>query len=486
MEEKKMSRLQFALLAALMFGLYIGYAVWLFWCQPFVACAAEKDDAVPGGSGNYLVYDAVTIYNDGDSKYIVSYKARAKEGYEIIGAENKMIGGGYNPIFINLSLSCVKISDGSYCSIDSSTMEEFEVLEEYYYEGQLKYHNEYTLNNVKYPTVTYYKNGLSPDYIITSHVEGIKIFDSFDSRDAYVQSGSLDGLANPSIDMGTLDKNIGYLHDLTWEPLQYGETDENGIPESFDDCFTWSDFYPEYDDTYLVEVRASCEVETKKWFGLSKGTVYKSNIRNLASGVPYKDLEFIISMEDERSVFADFINEYMPDESSLKSFGAVGAYRYDTYYFRIYKWDEELNSYRYGEWVRLTKDGTALMGSLENNVDSGYFDKNGNWITNIDSEYGEGKPGTAIVGSGSTKDEAKEDADSKKDKVESGDNSIDLSNTSFSELWEWFCKCLISFWNGIGVIPEFFGRVFSFLPSPVYAFIGLGIVAAIILRILGR
>ncbi|MDE7022101.1 MAG: hypothetical protein K2P23_14550, partial [Lachnospiraceae bacterium] len=216
------------------------------------------------------------------------------------------------------------------------------------------------------------------------------------------------------------------------------------------------------------------------------GTVYHSDIRNLANGISYKDLEFIISLEDERSVFADFINEHMPDESSLKSFGAVGAYQFDVFYFRIYKWDDELSSYRYGEWVRLSRDGTPLTGTLESITDVGHFDKNGNWIINPETDYGEGKPGTDIVGSGNTQEDAKEDADQKKEEIDSGDNKIDLSDTNFMELWEWFCKSLISFWNGIGVIPEFFGRVFSFLPTPVYVFIGLGVVAAIILRILGR
>lgn len=469
-----MSRGMFVFLTVLVCGLYIGYAVCLFWCHPFVACAAEKDDAVPGGSGNIVSLDYCLSGEGRDDVERITFTA--KDGIELIGYYDEE--GKY------LRFRYTDLTKKTFFSISVSVLDDFFGYRTLYEGDKVIVSNNYSMESL--PGFFYLVKTSNPDYSIICNVSGCKVFKDSDSAKAYCESGSLDGLVNISVDMGVLDKDIGYLHDLTWEPLQYGETDENGIPESFDDCFTWSDFYPEYDDTYLVEVRASCAVETKKWFGLSKGTVYNSNIRNLANGVPYKDLEFIISMADERSVFADFINEHMPDESSLKSFGAVGAYQFDVFYFRIYRWDEELNTYRYGEWVRLTKDGTPLTGTLENIIDVGHFDKNGNWITNIDTDYGEGKPGTAIVGSGSTKDEAKEDADSKKDKIDSGDNKIDLSDTNFAELWEWFCKCLISFWNGIGVIPEFFSRVFSFLPATVIGFIGIGIVAAIILRILGR
>ncbi len=474
MEDQKMSRGMFVFLTVLVCGLYIGYAVWLFWCHPFVSCAAEKDDAVPGGVGN-----TVSVTN-----HIYGSGYDVKNVYTMISTADTEIVAYYDGFFIRFKHG--KFSTGDYLGTLNENWLDDVFGYHIQYNGD-KLYNQYNYNKENLPSYVEYKPvGDDKDRTVTYTISGCKIFVDSAAVDAYFKSGSLDGMVNVNVDMGVLDKDIGYLHDLTRKPLQYGETDENGIPESFDDCFTWSDFYPEYDDTYLVEVRASCAVETKKWFGLSKGTVYNSDIRNLANGISYKDLEFIISMADERSVFADFINEHMPDESSLKSFGAVGAYQFDVFYFRIYRWDEELNSYRYGEWVRLARDGTPLLGTLKSITDVGHFDKNGNWITNIDTEYGEGKSGTDIVGSGNTRDEAKEDADSKKDKIESGDNKIDLSNTNFAELWEWFCKCLISFWNGIGVIPEFFGRVFSFLPATVIGFIGLGIVAAIILRILGR
>lgn len=272
---------------------------------------------------------------------------------------------------------------------------------------------------------------------VTCTVSGCKIFKDSDALAAYVENGSLDGMIR-DLDDGELDKEIGYLHDLKHLPLMYGEKDENGLYSSYDDRFTWSDYYPEYDDSYLVEVRASCEVEVKKWFGIGKSTIYNSDIRELARDVRYKDLEYIISLADERSVFADFLNEYMPGNSSVSDVISAATYQFDAYYFRIYRWDEEARIYKHGLWVRLTKDGTALDGSLDHEVDAGDFDDDGNFKPDPDSDYGDGKPGTGVPGSGDSQDDAKEDADKNQDEKENGDHKIDLSNTNFKELWEWF------------------------------------------------
>lgn len=284
-----------------------------------------------------------------------------------------------------------------------------------------------------------------------------------------------------NVDSGEYDRDIGYLHNLKRHALMYGELDENGFYSSYDDRYTWSDYYPEYDDSYLVEVRASCEVEVKKWFGLGKSNEYKSKVRVLDTGVTYKDLEYILSLEHREEVFADFIKEHMPDNNL-----AVGSHWLDTLYFRIYRWDEESGSYKYGMWVRLQRVGSALSPTNDFVVDAGELDKDGNWKQKTDSDYGEGEEGRSVVGAGADQDEAKGEADQKQEEQDNGGKKLDLSNTSFQELWEWFTGSLLTLWEGIGVIPDFFGRLFSFLPSPIIVFIGIGIVVAIILRVLGR
>ena len=323
----------------------------------------------------------------------------------------------------------------------------------------------------------------SSDRTVTISVSGMKIFSNQKAALAYVEDGSLDGMlkSDDDVDSGTYDNEIGYLHDLKFQGMMYGEQDENGFYESFEDRYTWSDYYPEYDDSYFVEVRASCEVEVKKWFGLGKSNEYKSNVRLLDTGVPYKDLEYILSLEHEKEVFGDFINEHMPETGVT-----VGSWWLDTLYFRIYRWDDDTESFKYGKWVRLERQGSALNPSGDFITDYGDLNKDGTWKQDTDSDYGKGKKGQRVVGSGADQESAKNDVNKKQEEQDNGGKQIDLSNTNFAELWEWFTGVLLSFWNGLGVIPDFFGRLFSFLPSPIIGFIGLGIVVAIILRVLGR
>lgn len=460
--------------------LYMVYVVCLFWFHPFVASAAEPDaekKSVPGGMGNKVVIDSLEQGKNFSVR--TGETLKAKENVEIVAV---VLPVGDPVLYYQLSLKAI-VSNSSISSVNRNFLDDCAGV--YIHRKGDEIYSQYAFGLDNIVSLFSYKNGSLDDRNITCTVSGCKIFVDSDGLKAYVETGSLDGMLH-DLDDGELDKEIGYIHDLKHLPLMYGEKDENGLYASYDDRFTWSDYYPEYDDSYLVEVRASCEVEVRKWFGIGKSTIYNSNIRELARDVRYKDLEYIVSLADECSVFSDFLNEYMPGNSSVSDVISAATYQFDAYYFRIYRWDEEAQTYKHGLWVRLTKDGTALEGSLDHTVDAGDIDDDGNWNPDPGSDYGDGKPGSATPGSGGSQDDAKEDADENQDEKDNGDHQIDLSDTNFKELWEWFTGLLITFWEGLGVIPDFFGRIFSFLPSPVIGGIGIAIVAAIILRIIGR
>lgn len=472
------SRALFVVLAVF----YMICAVLLFWFQPFVASAKEP---VPGGTKNTVKVSSLDYINKkSNEKQAYEVTMIAKEGYEIIGTIFPASNGN-EIVYYTIYFQQYNISTGKVENLSVGGLSDYTGYTAYYRGDELIYTNPYSMSNMK-SNFTY--SNAQQEIVVSFSCSGCKIFQDAESRDAYVATGSLDGMINDDVDVdsGDYDKDIGYLHDLKHKPLMYGEKDENGLYSSYDDSFTWSDYYPEYDDSYMVEVRASCEVEVKKWFGIGKSTLYNSDIRELAHGVKYKDLQYVISLADEKSVFADFLNEYMPGNSSVSDVISAATYHFDAYYFRIYRWDDETQTYKYGLWVRLTKDGTALDGSLNNTIDAGTINKDGKWEQDSSSDYGEGKKDSAIVGAGDTQEDAKNEADKKQEDKDNGIKDIDLSNTNFKELWEWFTGCLVSFWNGLGVIPDFFGRIFSFLPAPVIGFIALAIVAAIILRVIGR
>lgn len=462
--------------------MYIVGVICLFMFHPIVASAAEQ---VPGGVGNVVTVDSYSEYTESNRAIRESATMKAASDYEIVAHLNTSYVNKDDPLYYTIQFYQFNPSTGDIRSLRASGVSDYVGVRMEYRKGELYsslyYNTSNMINSFTYANIS------QENTIITCTVTGCKIFMDRDAMYAYAESGSLDGMINEDdVDSGMYDSNIGYLHDLKWLPAMYGELDENGFYENFDDRFTWSDYYPEYDDSYLVEVRASCEVEVKKWFGIGKSTVYNSDIRQLATGVKYKDLEYIVSLADQNSLFADFMNEYMPGNDSLSDVISSATYRFDTYYFRIYRWDEETESYKYGLWVRLTKDGSALLASLEFTTDAGDLDDNGKWKQNSDSDYGTGKRGSATPGSGETLEDAKAEADRKQEEKDNGGKPLDLSNTNFQELWEWFTGSLYTLFSGLGVIPDFFGRLFSFLPSPVIGFLAVGIVVAIILRVLGR
>lgn len=472
--EKKMDRravIAFPILYVVMF-------ICLFLFHPFAASAAEK---APGGANNKVSVRSQIVTKSNGKKVIDSYDFKVSGDYEAIGYLNEL--DDYYRIDV------IFCKDGvQYSSTTSVSFNDFLGMHAVYdsegvIESSVIYDKSYLKSNIS----VYYKS-LSDDFDVTCNVSGLKIFRDRIAAEAYIKNGDLDGLVEgeDDVDSGTFDTDIGYLHNLKRHALMYGEQDENGFYSSYDDRFTWSDYYPEYDDSYLVEVRATCEVEVRKWFGIGKSTVYNSDIRQLATGVTYKDLEYIVSLADQKAVFSDFINEYMPGNGSVSDVISAATYQFDKYYFRIYRWDEETESYHYGLWVKLTKNGSALDASLDYEIEAGDIDDDGNWIPDPDSDYGDGEYGSTIVGAGDNQDDAKDEADQKQEDKDNGGKPIDLSNTNFKELWEWFTGSLLTLWNGIGIIPDFFGRLFSFLPSPIIAFFALGIVVAIILRVLGR
>lgn len=270
------------------------------------------------------------------------------------------------------------------------------------------------------------------------------------------------------IDSGLLDKNVGYLHNLHKSTLVV--TDENGNPKDSLYKFTWSNSYPKYDDSYKIEVRAQCNVGVKGMFGLGKVKNYYSDIKNVHEGV-YKNLQLKITNTELKNVFGTFIDEHMPPLHSL----SVGAYQY-SFYFRIYVYDESIKNYRFGQWVKISPDGTVFEGSINSDISAGDINQDGEWVIDPDTEYGGGIVDNGSGGVGPDFDSAEKDEEDGPD--------FDFSNPS--SILKWFMKQLNNMADILGDFPSFINRIIGFLPSPVILFLSIGIVMVIILRFLGR
>ena len=339
----------------------------------------------------------------------------------------------------------------------------------------------YSLDNL--PSEIYAKGNADGSITVSCSITGCKVFKDNESMKAYATSGDTSGMIelDKDIDDGIKDSDIGYLHNLQMNQLQSGKQDENGIYERYSDRFTWDDTYPEYDSSYLVEVRGKCVVQTRGFLGLGKTKTYTSDIENIAKDISYNDLEWIVSSTDKYAPFNSFINEHMPTNLVM-----TGVYGMRDLYFRIYKWSEADDCYHYGPWVNMHFVDDDVWVSVDGDTTMGDFDKDGNFIVDPDSDYGTGKKNDVGVGVGDTEEDAKKDNDRREEEKKNDDGKLDLSNASISDIWNWFTTSLWNLYNSLGFIPEFFQKIFSFLPTPIYVFLGIGIVIAIVLRVLGR
>lgn len=369
------------------------------------------------------------------------------------------------------------VENGSYRSLKKG---EFSGTETTIKDGKVQSTNQITAYVLAMP----YKSNSADIAINYQVVAGnFKLFKSLDDAKVYASSGAGDyDIIKPNtIDDGVKDPDIGYLHNLQRNSLQSGKQDENGIYEKYSARFTWDDTYPEYDSSYLVEVRGKCVVQTRGFLGFGKTKTYTSDIENIAKDISYNDLEWIISNTDQYAPFNSFINEHMPTNLVM-----TGVYGMRDYYFRIYKWSDTDECYHYGSWVNMHYIDDDLWISNVQESTVGDFDDNGNFIVNPDSDYGTGTKKSDGVGVGDTEEDAKKDNDRREEEKKNDDGKIDLSNASISDIWYWFVTSLSNLYNSLGFIPEFFQKIFSFLPTPIYVFLGIGIVVAILLRVLGR
>ena len=369
------------------------------------------------------------------------------------------------------------VENGSYRSLKKG---EFSGTETTIKDGKVQSTNQITAYVLAMP----YKSNSTDIAINYQVVAGnFKLFKSLDDVKVYASSGAgdYDIIKPDTIDDGIKDSDIGYLHNLQMNQLQSGKQDENGIYERYSDRFTWDDTYPEYDSSYLVEVRGKCVVQTRGFLGLGKTKTYTSDIENIAKDISYNDLEWIVSSTDKYAPFNSFINEHMPTNLVM-----TGVYGMRDLYFRIYKWSEADDCYHYGPWVNMHFVDDDVWVSVDGDTTMGDFDEDGNFIVDPDSDYGTGKKNDVGVGVGDTEEDAKKDNDRRNEEKKNDDGKLDLSNASISDIWYWFVTSLSNLYNSLGFIPEFFQKIFSFLPTPIYVFLGIGIVVAILLRVLGR
>lgn len=452
--EMKVREKQNRVLFAVLMVFYAIYAVLLFWFHPFVASAKEP---VPGGKGNTVTVNLVEFHDKGNYKKIVhSFTLQASEGYEIVAylspvpegqtSYHRMIWFSYcvNGKFYSFPS---KLGDGQFLSDCTGYISRYDS-------------GDTLINSNAYGTdclptyLIYFTTVEGEEYQF--HSSGMMIFESYENAETYAKTGSLDGM----IKEPELDKSW-YLKDIRCEvKADDSPSSEAGGDATYIKFFWLTDNLQEGD---LLEIRTH-------------------NVLKKIGGDQVSGFHDYITRNNNISAYDNIFNDMEGNERASYTLGQYDAtkawfstvenkpllfksYETDIYYFRPYR------NGKFGGWVKVSmRRATPTSSPYIDKVEVGDLDEDGNWTT--DEKLTEENGGS--YGSNQDGEKFYPDADNP------------FEGTNLAGIFKSFYSFMKSLPSLFGELPALVGSIVSFLPSFVIGFIAMGIVIAIILRIVGR
>lgn len=440
---EKQSRVLFVVLMVF----YTIYAVLLFWCHPFVASAKE---AVSGGTGNKVVISS-KYYGKTGTKYSSVSEATyfAQEDVEIVGFLYNYVSGYDYPTMI--SLRCIK--EGEIFMIKDFLDDATGYVSYYDSKGELTNTSAITMSGVEN---NFYYASVPDYYDVQFTCSGMKIFFDSNAMTEYAQTGSLDGM----IKEPELDKSW-YLKDIRCEvKADDSPSSEAGGDATYIKFFWLTDNLQEGD---LLEIRTH-------------------NVLKKIGGDQISGFHDYITRNNNISAYDNIFNDMEGNERASYTLGQYDAtkawfstvenkpllfksYETDIYYFRPYR------NGKFGGWVKVSmRRATPTSSPYIDKVEVGDLDEDGNWTT--DEKLTEENGGS--YGSNQDGEKFYPDADNP------------FEGTNLAGIFKSFYSFMKSLPSLFGELPALVGSIVSFLPSFVIGFIAMGIVIAIILRIVGR
>ena len=279
---------------------------------------------------------------------------------------------------------------------------------------------------------------------------GIKVFDSLDTVQNYLKTGSTSGLVEPpktGLDKEWYLKNIGY----SVRAEDGGENEDATFIK-----FTW--------DTDNLQDGDLIEIRTHNWYRTLTGNQFSGfhDYITFENGVSAMNGSYEISQYEATNAWFKSL-----DNTPLvfKSFDT------DTYYLRPYR------NGVYGGWVRISmKRNPAIKGTpYVNNVEYGDFDEEtGEFVIDSDRTQTEGGYGITQKGEPVVPDEY------------DGLNNVGTVITTAGDALKYFFSNITSIMGLFGQLPQLLNAVIGWLPSPLIVLICASVVVVIILRIFGR
>lgn len=399
---------------------------------------ARAEGNVPGGKGNHIVYRATLDYTDGAAKgdrIIYSADYKAKEDYEIVGR------------IINNEIYLYVVSNGKLENISKDHLSDYVYASVYYNEdGSVKSTVSQTISSGGLTSSIFYKNFINENVTVVCQLSGLKIFKDYASAEQYAKNGSLDGmLKEPELDKDWYLKNVGYKVDADDSPTSEAGEDATYI------TFTWDT--DNLQDGDLLEIKTHNYLKKIGGDQISGFHDYITNVNNVSA---YSGKYRFSQYDATKAWFNTLDNKPLIFKS----------YDTDIYYLRPYR------NGVYGGWVKITIGRSPVIkGSpYVEDIEYGDFDEDDEWITDEElTEVNGGHHGINQNGN-----------------IFYPDTDNPFEGTNVTGIFKWFFDFMKEIPSFLGDLPALVGSIIGFLPSQIIGFIAVGLVVAIILRIVGR
>lgn len=401
----------------------------------FVSCNTNALVVHAAENQNILIYEAKEIYEDKTITFKVSIPI--SEGVEIVGRLNKSTSSEIYTISL-YALKNTNIQSNYFDNLKGLQIKE---------DSTGKY--EYTIKGDQICLSIPYKGGSglmqSSSFEILSG--NIKLFKSLDDVKAYASSGTgdYDIIKPDELEKGWYLKNVSYKVTADDSPSSEAGADATYIH------FSW--------DIDNLQDGDLLEIKTKSY--------YKKILGEQLSGFH----DFITKSDGVSAYEGKYsFSQYEATKAwfnSLENKPLVFK-EYDTtdYYLRPYRQGQ------YGGWVHIKMGrSTPTSSPYIEDIEYGDFDDDNNWTVDEDLTYKNGGHHGVDQGGGYIP-------------PDQSDNPF--TGTNIAGIFSYFYDFMKQIPAMLGDLPALVGNIISFLPKPIIAFIGIGVIVAIILRIVGR
>lgn len=309
----------------------------------------------------------------------------------------------------------------------------------------------YSLDNL--PSEIYAKGNADGSITVSCSITGCKVFKDNESMKAYATSGDTSGMIevkDPENEKNWYLKNVSYKVTADDSPSSEAGADATYIH------FSW--------DTDNLQDGDLLEIKTYNY--------YKKILGEKLSGFH----DFVTYSDGVAASSGKYsFSQYTATKAWFNSLEnkPLAFKEYDTtdYYLRPVRMGT-LGVEIYGGWVHIKMGRpTPTSSPYIEDIEYGDFDDDNNWTVDEDlTDKNGGHHGVDQGGGYIPPDQS--------------DNPF--TGTNIAGIFSYFYDFMKQIPAMLGDLPALVGNIISFLPKPIIAFIGIGVIVAIILRIVGR